>query len=157
MCNYELVLNQKEVVMKNSIGVWLDHATAKLIEISSDKALITTIQSPYKKHIRIPGLSISKERFGPDFYYNLEYKIHNRKIHDLSSYYKDLINRLKGFDEIVLFGPTKAKTELYNLLIQNKHFSLKTISIESKDKMSEKQMTTFVKKYFSNSPQRKAV
>lgn len=143
--------------MKNTIGIWLDHATAKLIEIRSDKASITTIQSPYKRHIRIPGLSQIKERFGPDFYYNLEYKLHHRKMHDLSSYYKDLIKRLNRFDEIVLFGPTKAKTELYNLLIQDKQFKLKTISIESKDKMSEKQMATFVKKYFSNSHQKKAV
>ena len=141
--------------MKNAIGVWLDQTTTKIIEITSDKAIITTIESPYKRHIRMPGESIKKARFGPDFFYNLEYKLHHSKTHDLSSFYKDLSTRLKVYNEFVLFGPAKAKTELYNYLKQDKQFDSKTISVENKEKMSEKKMAAFIRNYFSEFPKKK--
>lgn len=143
--------------MKNSTGVWLDHATAKIIEIKNGKAIITTVQSPYKRHIRVPGLSIKKERSGHDFYYYPEYKLHHRKMHDLSSFYNDLSDKIKEYDQIVLFGPANAKKELYNFLKKNRNLRTKSISTESTGKMSEKQMAAFVKDYFSFNQTRKAV
>lgn len=134
--------------MKKLIGVWLDHSKAKFINIKDGKAEITTISSPYKRHIRIPGEVSNKTKFGPVYYSNLEYKTHHKKRHDLISYYKDMEKRLIKFDEILLFGPTKAKTELFNHLIMNKIFKPKSITFKNADKMTEKEMAAFVKKYF---------
>ena len=135
--------------MKKVIGVWLDHSKAKLIKLQDGDAEITTVLSPYKRHIRIPGEGSNKTRFGPEYYSNLEYKSHHKKQHDLKSYYKDMKIRLSKFDEILLFGPTFAKKELYNHMSENKVFRSKAISLENADKMTEKEMAAYVKSYFN--------
>ena len=135
--------------MKKVIGVWLDHSKAKLIKLQDCAAEITTVLSPYKRHIRIPGESSNKTRFGMKYYSNQEYNSHHKKQHDLNSYYKEMEIRLSKFDEILLFGPTEAKKELYNHMSENKVFSSKAISLENADKMTEKEMAAYVKSYFS--------
>lgn len=134
--------------MKKVIGVWLDHSKAKLIKLQDGDAEITTVLSPYKRHIRIPGEGSNKTRFGAEYYSNQEYKSHHKKQHDLNSYYKDMEIRLSKFDEILLFGPTGAKKELYNQMSGNKVFRLKAINLENADKMTEKEMAAYVKNYF---------
>ena len=134
--------------MKKVIGVWLDHSKAKLIKLQDGDAEITTVLSPYKRHIRIPGEGSNKTQFGAEYYSNQEYKSHHKKQHDLKSYYKDMKIRLSKFDEILLFGPTGAKKELYNHMSENKVFRSKAINLENADKMTEKEMTAYVKNYF---------
>ncbi|MBS1517729.1 MAG: hypothetical protein JSS91_06550 [Bacteroidetes bacterium] len=135
--------------MKKLTGVWLDHSKAKMIEISDGSAEITTVQSPYKRRIRIPGEGSNATRFGKTYFSNVEFKTNQKKQNDIDSYYKDLEKRLKGFDSILLFGPTRAKAELSNYLSENKHFSSKKITIKNADKMTENQMIEFVRNHFS--------
>ena len=51
-------------------------------------------------------------------------------------------------DEVLLFGPTNAKTELYNLLKEDRHFNKHEIDIETSDNLTENQMRAFVKEHF---------
>jgi hypothetical protein len=56
---------------------------------------------------------------------------------------------MKDYDEVILFGPTDAKSELYNLLKNDHHFDKIRIEVKPADKMTENQQQAFVKKYFS--------
>lgn len=136
--------------MKKKIGVWLDHSKAKLIEIMDGGAEITTVQSPYRRRVRIPGEDSSniETRFGYNIFSNSEFKVHQKKQNEVTSYYKDLEKRLQKYDMILLFGPTLAKSELSNFLSENKKFASKKIIQKNSDKMTENEMAAFVRKHF---------
>jgi hypothetical protein len=50
---------------------------------------------------------------------------------------------------VLLFGPTNAKKELYNLLKEDSHYSGIKIKIMETDKMNPKQKQAFVIQHFS--------
>ncbi|MDM8159585.1 hypothetical protein QUH73_07160 [Labilibaculum sp. K2S] len=52
------------------------------------------------------------------------------------------------YSEVLLFGPTNAKTELYNLLKEDSHFNNIKINVETTDNLTENQMYEFVKEHF---------
>ena len=56
---------------------------------------------------------------------------------------------VKNYDEVILFGPTDAKVELFNILKADQHFDKIKIDIKQADKMTENQQHAFVKDHFS--------
>ncbi|GAB4144613.1 MAG: hypothetical protein Fur0041_19470 [Bacteroidia bacterium] len=132
------------------IGVWLDHSKAHMItESSAGNYAIQTIHSLLDKHPREAGqgsdlTQAAKGRFGND-----EYTKNNQERGDLKSYYKMLQDVLEQYDQILLFGPTSAKKELFNLIMENKAFGGKKIDVENADKLTENQMVAVVREYFA--------
>jgi hypothetical protein len=57
---------------------------------------------------------------------------------------------IRSYDDILLFGPTEAKTELYNLLKADHHFSKIRIIVKPADKINDQQQHSFIKNYFQN-------
>ncbi len=55
---------------------------------------------------------------------------------------------MKSFAEVVLFGPTNAKSELYNSLRQNHQFDNAKMEVINSDKMTDHQQHEFVRDYF---------
>ena len=53
-----------------------------------------------------------------------------------------------SYTNVILFGPTDAKTELYNLIKNNRQFENIKIATLPADKMTENQQHAFVKEYF---------
>lgn len=138
--------------MKNKIdqvAVWLDHASAEIIEYhNGESVLLETIESPYDRKPRIEGEGSDVTRFGRTYSSNNEDRKHNRLQNELNSYFTDLENRVKDYKEILLFGPTNAKDQLYNRLMENKIFSAKTLAVESVDTLTENQKMAFARDFF---------
>jgi hypothetical protein len=84
-----------------------------------------------------------KQNFGMD-----ESLKHNTEQDQLSDFFKRLSEVLKGYTEVLLFGPTNAKTELHNLLKEDSHFNNIKIDVETTDNLTENQMHAFVKEHF---------
>ncbi len=123
--------------MKTSkkLGIWMDHTIAHLIELKNNTITSKTIES-----LSLKG---EKQNFGKDE--SLKY---NTEQDQLSEYFKRLRNYIKSYSEVVLFGPTNAKTELYNLLKEDNHFNNIKIEIETTDNLTENQMHAFVKEHY---------
>ena len=119
------------------LGICMDHATAHLMEFTTDPILSTTIGSKFTQEERGEGMAKS------------EHLMHNKERHDLSAYYKHLATEIRNFDEVLLFGPTDAKVELYNLLKADHNFATIKIEVANTDKMTEHQQHAFVKEHFS--------
>ena len=51
---------------------------------------------------------------------------------------------------MLLFGPTEAKEELFNLLSEDHRFVNIKIEVKEADKMTENQQEAFVSNYFLN-------
>jgi len=75
--------------------------------------------------------------------------MHNKEQQQLSSYYKKLVEVIKDYGEVVLFGPTNAKVELLAVLSKVEGFGKMKIEVKNTDAMTENQKIAFVKDYFS--------
>ncbi len=66
---------------------------------------------------------------------------------------KEFYNHLEGiirdYTDVLLFGPTDAKTELFNIIKADHRFADIKIDVLDTDKMTENQQHAFVKKHFS--------
>jgi hypothetical protein len=120
-----------------NLGIWMDHASAHLIEFTTDPILTTTIESEFTHGSKEKSMGKSE---------NL---MHNKEQHQQSEYYMKLGEIIKNYDEVILFGPTSAKTELFNLLKKDRHFEKIKIDVKPADKMTENQEHAFVKEHFS--------
>ncbi len=72
----------------------------------------------------------------------------NKEKLQLSAYYRKISDIILQCNEVLLFGPTDAKKELYNLLKEDSHFSQIQIVVQSGDKMTDNQLHAYVKEYF---------
>jgi len=75
--------------------------------------------------------------------------MHNQEQHEQSEYYKKLGDAIRNYEDVILFGPTDAKVELFNSLRENHLFEKIKIEVQTTDKMSENQQHAFVKAHFS--------
>lgn len=118
------------------IGIWMDHSVANMIEFTDEKMIKKT-------------LKVSPVFLGPldNLRWNENGKNNNTKSH-LSEFYKKISDEIKDFDEVLIYGPTNAKTELFNQLKENVHFDRIKIEVRPSDKMTENQQETYVKRYF---------
>ncbi len=74
--------------------------------------------------------------------------MHNKEQQLQNGYYLQLGQIIRNYKSVVLFGPTEAKTELFNLLRADHRFGGVKIEVQPADKMTENQQHAFVKAYF---------
>ena len=75
--------------------------------------------------------------------------MHNKEQHQLSEFYTKLGETIKHYQEVLLFGPTSAKTELLNVLRADHRFAAIKIEVEDADKMTTNQLHAFVTQHFN--------
>ncbi len=119
------------------LGIWMDHSTAHLIAYSRHSKVIETIESNFSHEDKEATLHRS------------ESGMHNKEQQKQRLYYKKIGEIIKKYDEVILFGPTDAKVELFNFLDEDSHFDEINIGVEDTDKMTENEQYAFVKGYFS--------
>ncbi len=119
------------------LGIWMDHSIAHIMEFTSDPFEIKTIESKFSHQKKMESLVKS------------ESLMHNKEQQELPSYYKKLSDVIKDYKRVLLFGPTDAKVELFDILCEDQRFSNIKIEIKETDKMTANQKNAFVREYFS--------
>jgi stalled ribosome rescue protein Dom34 len=119
------------------LGIWMDHSTAHLIELSDDRVVTNTIELS-------PALPEQIANQGSD-----ESLMNNKEQNPLSDYFLNLSKVIKEYNEVLLFGPSSAKTELFNKLKEDIHFDHIKIDVLSADEMTDNQQSAFVRKFFT--------
>ena len=120
-----------------NLGIWMDHSSAHLTEFTVDPVETKTITSKFTHQEKEHSLGKS------------ENVMHNKEQHQQAEYYKELGETIKDYSEVLLFGPTSAKTELFNVLRADHRFAKTKMEVKNADKMTENQQHAFVKEYFS--------
>jgi stalled ribosome rescue protein Dom34 len=120
-----------------NLGIWMDHSNAHLMEFTTEPLTTTIISSRFthrdKEH------SIGRSENG----------MHQKQNHELAGYYKKIGEAIKNYQDVILFGPTSAKTELLNLLKADHLFEKIRIETKDADKMTQNEQHAFVREYFS--------
>lgn len=120
--------------MQNSkkLAVYLDHSHATLFNYGISAIEFRTIESEFNP----------QNNKG-------EHQVHNKEQHLLHKYYENIGNAILDFNQVLLFGPTDAKTELFNYLSDIPKFGKIDVKVKTADKLSENQKLAFVDNYFS--------
>ena len=121
--------------MKNpkKLGIWMDHSMAHVMEFTDEHFEVNTIESEYPlkgQHQQTTAITQAQR--------NKQYK-----------YYKKLGEIIKDYYQVILFGPTDAKIELFNLLSDDARFVKIQVEIKKTDRMTRKQLHSFVNEYFT--------
>lgn len=120
---------------KKKIGIWMDYSTAELIDLNHQ---------------------IDKKSIESDFTYETEKEtlnrsesiMHNKEQQMNEAYYKELGSVILNYDQVLLFGPTNAKSELHNFLNKDLHFKDIQIDVKTADKMTDNEKQAFVSNHF---------
>ncbi len=120
----------------NCLGIFMDHEHAHFIEFTTDPIETKTLDSKFTNEVKEESI------------HNGEKLMHQKERHEESEYYKQIGEVIKHYTQVILFGPTEAKTELFNVLRANHLFDKIRIEVKPADKMTDNQQHAFVKKHF---------
>ncbi len=123
------------IVAKN-LGIWMDHSSAHLIELSNEPMESTVLESDFTHADKVHSLHKSEKG------------MHNKEQHKQAAFYKKLGEIILHHESVLLFGPTDAKTELLNILLEDHRFADIKIATKQTEKMTENQEHAFVRAYF---------
>jgi len=82
----------------------MDHSSAHVMEFTAEPIATTVIESAFTAQTKEKSMEKS------------EHLMHNKEQQQHSAYFKKISTVMKMYDRVLLFGPTNAKLELYNLL-----------------------------------------
>lgn len=125
------------MVIEKSVGIWMDHQDAHVMEFTTDPIKTVTVESKFTHQEKEKTL------------HRGENLMHNKEQHEEAQYYKAIGEIILNYNDVILFGPTDAKTELLNVLRKDHRFDGIVIETQSADKMTENQQHAFVRDYFS--------
>jgi len=130
--------NSNNIIMKKvkMIGIWMDHCDAYLLESIDGEIAERIIVSEFTEQEKESSLD-KGEKF-----------MNHKESQMQAKYFRRLSDSMKDYDEILLFGPTEAKNELFNLLKADHFFDGKKIELKNTDKMTAGEMHRFVIEYF---------
>lgn len=123
--------------INKKISIYLNYQTAHLIDFANTPLEIKTVTSNFSHDEKLEMLS------------EAEITMHHKEQAEQAIYFKKLAAAIKGYNEVLFFGPTKAKDELNNILKADHHFKDIDIVVLKTDDMSEKEQERFVMNYFS--------
>ena len=125
------------MTVEKGLGIWMDHQDAHIMEFTTDPIETSTLFSKFTHQEKEQTLGRSE---------NL---MHNKEQHEEADYYKELGEIIRNYNDVILFGSTDAKVELFNVLRKDHHFDNIVIEIKNADKMTVNQQHAFVRAYFS--------
>ncbi|TGD59291.1 hypothetical protein E4635_04665 [Flavobacterium humi] len=120
------------------IGLWMDNSIAYIIEFVLEPFQIQTIESEFTPFEKESTPSHSEKH------------MHHKEQQLQKEYYKKLSEIIMANDEVLLFGPTNAKLELFNILKKDNRFDTIKIEVRQAAQMTPNQKLAFVRDYFSD-------
>jgi hypothetical protein len=126
--------------MNKHAGLWIDHRKAIVVLITDDGEEMKKIVSDMEKHVRFTGGDGSEDGSSED--------VRDRQFgNHLNDYYDQVIAVVRDADSIQIFGPGEAKGELEKRIA---HEGLKShiLSVETMDKMTDRQISAKVREHF---------
>jgi stalled ribosome rescue protein Dom34 len=118
------------------VGIWMNYSIAQVIEFSDSKSEVVTIESKFTHEEREKSLTKGESH------------MHSKEQHFVGEFFKEISKTILHYDIVLLFGPTHAKTELFNILQGDNRFGKIRIKVKDADKMTSNQQQVFVRDYF---------
>ena len=118
----------------NQLGIWMDHSVAYLMEFTTKPFEIQTIVSEFTLEEKTYNFFKKKSPIS-----NIQKKY---------SFYNRIAKEIINCQEIILFGPSDAKNDFFDLLSEDERFYKLKVEIKETDKMNVNQQHAFINEYF---------
>jgi hypothetical protein len=122
--------------LSKQIGIFMNYSTAHIMEFSEKPNEIGIIESKFESKF------IKEKNKGENYLYSLAKQCK-------SDYFKKIASTILEYDKVLLFGPTCAKTELFNMLCENDLFFKVEIFLEETGSLTQKQRNKYIHEYFA--------
>ncbi len=130
--------------MTRSVGLWIDHKIAVIVEVGERGQTIRKLESG-AEHKEYRGAPRPKTAYSAQ-YTQGDDQLDNQFLLYLNKYYEQVITSLRGADRILIFGPGEAKVELKNRLQRSKS-ATRQVRVETADRMTERQIAARARKF----------
>lgn len=130
------------MIQVNKIGVYLDYTHAHMLELTIDSHRSKTIESNFSSHDIKEALSKGENH------------MHNKENKFYAIYFRNIMDYIIHYNEILIFGPTHAKDELFNMIKQDYLFSNKIIDVSSSDQLDSKEQYLFISNFYKHKMQK---
>jgi stalled ribosome rescue protein Dom34 len=120
------------------LGVYLDHSQAHFFNYPTGSANVDPVDSDFTTFEKAKTLSKS------------ENSMHNKEQQELRSFFKKIAQVIMDYEQVVFFGPTDAKVELFNYLRTEHKYDKIEMVVQNSDRLNENSASTFVDNYFEN-------
>ena len=132
--------------MNKTAGLWIDHRKAMIVVVTDKGEEIRMIISKVEKQLGRSGgarsiTSYESQQVPADDSREREFMGH------LNIYYDAVVACIRDAEAILIFGPGEAKGELKKRIKRNK-LGGRIASIETVDKMTDRQISAKVRQYF---------
>jgi hypothetical protein len=132
--------------MTSNAGAWIDHRKAFVVALTANGESTTLINSDVEKHPERTGDSPLNGRFESQ-----QVPADDRRqrafTQHLNVYYDHVIEVLRPFDHLILFGPGEAKGELRKRMARS-HLDTRVMAVETVDRMTDREIIAKVRTYF---------
>ena len=135
--------------MKRQTGIWIDSSKAIIVSLDGKKESITEIDSDIenKSHHNREG---NKGTFAGNHHSANETQLNNRKKEQTNYFMDSVIDYVKKSDELYVFGPAGAKTELKRRIQDEKIITPdKLKGVTTADKMTINQIVAKVRDFYN--------
>jgi hypothetical protein len=131
--------------MTKNIGVWIDHKKAILVIQGEQGEDIQKIESGVGRHVPYRGASHTKAPYSAQHQQGDD-QLDNKFAEQLNKFYDKVIAHIRAAEAVMIFGPGEAKGELEKRITHEK-VKVKIVGVETADKMTDRQVSTKVRKY----------
>ena len=135
--------------MKRQTGIWIDSSKAIIVCLDGKKESITEIDSDIenKSHHNREG---NKGTFSGNQHNANETQLSNRKKEQTNYFMDSIIDYIKKSDELYVFGPAGAKTQLKKRIQEERIITPdKLKGIDTSDKMTVNQIVAKVRDFYT--------
>jgi len=141
-------------LVKAEAGLWVDHREAVVVVLSKTgeetKRILSNAESQPRRSGEPATGRFEYQAVPSDDSRQREYTGH------LARYYDEIISHLRDAGAIVIFGPGEAKGELKKRFAKEKP-GAHIVTMETTDKMTERQIVAHVRHYFEQDAARQGV
>jgi stalled ribosome rescue protein Dom34 len=122
--------------LKKSVGIWMDYASANIIDVQDNSNTPHIILSEFTNEVKHESMQRGEKG------------THEKEDSFKKEYFNAIINVIKDFEHVLLFGPTNAKRELHNIVSDLPRYSDIKIDVFTTDDMTDNQKQAYVRKHF---------
>ena len=133
-------------------GIWIDSKQAIIVKLNDETETIEKVPSGIEGRMRIPGEGNKFTRMGKQFFTD-EKKDEEKRKHQLTGYFRNVIEKIQDADSILIIGPAESKLGLKKAISQSKNIASKLVMVDAEDHLTDKQVTAKVKEFFKNNHQ----
>jgi len=136
--------------MTTKAGVWVDHQQAIVVLITDAGHEIKKVKSGAQRAVR----SGAKKKYTPNDFI-AEDRQKRKVANERKKFYDDVLAAVSGADSLLILGPGEAKGELSKQAAAKKLRGL-AVSVETADRMSDRQIAAKVSEHFAKTPAAKS-